>query len=118
MLSFYRRHRQNCKGNHAHNSRSSEYDERKKGWQRCECPIFVSGTLQGTFIRQNTGQWEWENARSEAIGYEQAKSWSGEPPQIVPANPDGGPHEAPEHRTEARPQTLCEWKQSEECTTM
>ena len=30
MLALYRRHRQNCKGDHAHNTRSSEYDERKK----------------------------------------------------------------------------------------
>ena len=56
MLALYRRHRQNCKGDHAHNTRSSEYDERKKGWKRCECPIFASGTLQGTFKRQSTGK--------------------------------------------------------------
>ena len=26
---------------------TSEFDERKKGWKRCECPIFASGTLSG-----------------------------------------------------------------------
>jgi len=30
-LSLYRRHRQECKGDHPHNSRTSEYEERKKG---------------------------------------------------------------------------------------
>ena len=44
-LALYRRHRQECKGGHRHNSRTSEYDERKKDWKRCECPIFVSGSL-------------------------------------------------------------------------
>jgi hypothetical protein len=54
-IAMYRRHRQYCKGGHAHNTRTSEYDERKKGWRRCECPIFVSGTLQDQFKRQNSG---------------------------------------------------------------
>src|ERR1039457_4552532 len=75
-LALYRRHRRDCKGGHPQNSRTSEYDERKRGWARCECPIFVSGTLQGTCKRQNTGRWQWEDARPLAISYEQAKSWS------------------------------------------
>jgi len=73
-VALYRRHRQNCKRGHEHNTRSSEYDERKKGWKRCECPIFVSGTLQGTFKRENTGQWEWEAAKPVAISCEGAGS--------------------------------------------
>ena len=75
-LALYRRHRRDCKGGHTENLRTSEYDERKRGWARCECPIFVSGTLQGTFKRQNTGRWQWADARPVAISYEQAKSWS------------------------------------------
>ena len=47
----------------AEESRTSEYDERKKGWKRCECPIMASGTLEKKFKRQTTGQWEWEAAR-------------------------------------------------------
>jgi hypothetical protein len=54
-LALYRRHRQNYKGKHPHNCRTSEYDERKKNWRRCECPIFVSGTIGKHFRRQNTG---------------------------------------------------------------
>ena len=80
-LALYRRHRRDCKGGHAESLRTSEYDERKRGWQRCECPIFVSGTLQGAFKRQNIGQWEWESARIVAFSYEQAKNWSGTIPE-------------------------------------
>ena len=72
---MYRRHRQYCKGGHAHNTRTSEYDERKKGWRRCECPIFVSGTLQDQFKRQNSGQWEWDAARALAGQFEAVGSW-------------------------------------------
>ena len=56
--SLYRRHRRECKGQHLHDQRTSEYEERKKGWKRCECPIFASGTLGKHFTRYNTGQWE------------------------------------------------------------
>jgi hypothetical protein len=73
-LALYRRHRQECKGGHPHNSRTSEYDERKKGWKRCECPIFASGTLHRKFRRHNTGQWEFESARAVAAALERAKS--------------------------------------------
>jgi integrase len=86
-LALYRRHRRDCKAGHAEELRTSEYDERKKGWKRCECPLFLSGTLQGTFKRQNTGQWEWENAKPIAISYEAAGNWSGtvpEPTKPVP----------------------------------
>src|SRR5690242_13897859 len=84
MLSLYRRHRQNCKGNHAHNSRTTEYDERKHGWKKCECPIFASGTLQGIFKRQNTAQWDWNAARAVTIAYEKASSWTGTPTEPIP----------------------------------
>ena len=83
-LALYRRHRRDCKGGHPQNSRTSEYDERKRGWARCECPIFVSGTLQGTFKRENTGRWQWEDARPLAISYEQAGNWES---QVSPAMP-------------------------------
>jgi integrase/recombinase XerD len=89
-LALYRRHRRDCKGGHPQNSRTSEYDERKKGWQRCECPIFVSGTLGGTFKRQNTGKWQWDDARPLILTYEQGKNWGTAPtpepqPKSVPA---------------------------------
>ncbi|HEY4089445.1 MAG TPA: tyrosine-type recombinase/integrase, partial [Bryobacteraceae bacterium] len=78
-LAMYRRHRQYCKGGHAHNTRTSEYDERKKGWRRCECPIFVSGTLHNQFKRQNSGHWEWNAARALAGQFEAVGSWDSQP---------------------------------------
>ena len=80
-LVLYRRHRRDCKAGHPEESRTSEYDERKKGWRRCECPIFVSGTLDGRFKRQNSGAWEWEPARSVCAGWEAVGNWSGERPK-------------------------------------
>ncbi|MGH9606397.1 MAG: tyrosine-type recombinase/integrase [Terracidiphilus sp.] len=74
-LSLYRRHRQECKAAYPHDFRSSEYDERRKGWKRCECPIFASGTLNRRFKRHNTGQWEFEAAHAVAAALERAGSW-------------------------------------------
>ncbi len=85
-LALYRRHRRECKAGHPEESRTSEYDERKKGWKRCECPIIASGTLQKRFRRQPTGHWEWDPARGVARALEAAGSWSGttaEPPSPV-----------------------------------
>src|SRR4051794_10957246 len=82
MLALYRRHRQNCKGNHPQNGRTSEYDERKKGWKRCECPISISGTLSGAFKRHNTGKWEWEDAQAVAAKFEVCGSWKAQTPGL------------------------------------
>jgi site-specific recombinase XerD len=76
-LALYRRHRLNCKGSHAQNSRTSEYDERKKNWRRCECPIFASGTLGKDFRRQNTGRRQWDEAKAVAREMETAGKWEG-----------------------------------------
>jgi integrase len=75
MLALYRRHRRECKAGHLEDSRSSEYDERKKGWKRCDCPVIASGSLAKKFRRQTTGQWEWEPARAAAVQWEAAGSW-------------------------------------------
>lgn len=37
-VSLPQRRRRECKPSHLRNSLSSEYDERKKGWKRCELP--------------------------------------------------------------------------------
>lgn len=63
-LHLYRRHRRDCKGSHPEDSRSSEFEERKKGWARCVCPIVASGTLAGKFKRRPTGHADWADARS------------------------------------------------------
>jgi integrase len=91
-LNLYRRHRRECKAGHPHQHLSSEFDERKRGWKRCECPIVVSGTLNKNFRRESTGKWEWDDARAIAAGIEAAGSWGSE---IIPRPeplPEAGPH--------------------------
>jgi integrase len=85
-LNIYRRHRRDCKAGHPEESRSGEFDERKKGWKRCSCPIFASGTLQGKFRRQTTGQWEWTPAKAVVAELDKLGSWNGEviAPQALP----------------------------------
>ena len=92
-LALYRRHRRGCKGGHAEELRTSEYDERKKGWTRCECPIFVSGSLGKTFRRQSTGRWEWNQAKAIVEQFEKAGNWGGTPavPASAPAEPPSPP---------------------------
>jgi integrase len=87
-LHIYRRHRRDCKAGHAEDSLSSEFDERKKGRKRCDCPITASGTLAKKYRRQSTGQWEWEAARAIVTSWEQAGEWGGgaptRPPKAAP----------------------------------
>jgi integrase len=77
-LNLYRRHRRECKGGYPENHISSDLDERRKNWRRCECPIFASGTLQGKFRRKSTGQWEWADAKAIAGKWESAANWDGQ----------------------------------------
>lgn len=91
-LNLYRRHRRDCKAGHLEELLSSEFDERKKGWKRCECPIFASGTLAKLYRRQSTGQWEWANAKTVTASWEAAGSWDGE------AKPIPQPVAEPTHR--------------------
>ena len=66
--------------------RTCEFNERRKGRKRCECPIFASGTLNRISPRQNTGQWEWEPAKLIAAKLETFGRWDGsnsEPPPII-----------------------------------
>ncbi len=82
-LNLYRRHRQGCEGGHAVDSRSGEFNERKKGWKRCACVIFISGTLDRKFARKATGTADWTEAHRIAETYLKAASWTGESPQSV-----------------------------------
>jgi integrase len=86
-LNLYRRHRQDCEAGHPADFRSGEFEERKKGWKRCACHIFVSGTIRRTFKRKDTGRSDWEQAREVASTWE-ASGWEGEtPPSPVPELP-------------------------------
>lgn len=85
-LTLYRRHRRECKSSHPEDSRTYEYDERRRGYKRCDCPIFVTGTLQGKRHRQSTGQWEFEAARAVVASIERAGAWT--PTQPTPPQPE------------------------------
>jgi hypothetical protein len=76
-LNLYRRHSEDCKAGRAPDSRTGEFEERKKGFTRCDCSIFASGTLKGSFKRRSTGVATW--AEAKAIVADQ-KSWDDEFP--------------------------------------
>lgn len=85
-LHLYRRHRPSCKL-HPAPCRSSEFEERKKGWIKCDCPITASGVFpSGEFSRKSTGEWEWDRARAVKDAWEK-----GEPPKGDGDLPSGGP---------------------------
>lgn len=80
-LNLYRRHKRKCKGGHRQDSRNGEFEERRKAWKRCDCPIFASGILQGTFQRRSTECWEWDAANKVA------QSWESSLPIPVTSSP-------------------------------
>jgi integrase len=89
-LNLYRRHRQECEGGHLEESRSGELEERKKGWKRCACFIFASGTLGGSFNRRYTGKTDWDEAKAITSAWEKAGSWKRTPaplPRPAPVEP-------------------------------
>jgi integrase len=76
-LTLYRRHRKECEGGHAEDSRSGEFEEGRRGWKKCGCLIHVSGTLAGRFSRRQTGKANWEEAKAAVAIWESARSWDG-----------------------------------------
>jgi integrase len=97
-LTLYRRHRKECEGGHAEDSRSGEFDEGRRGWKKCGCLIHVSGTLGGQFSRKQTGKANWEEAKAVAAVWESARSWDGRTKIEESATPSPDP-EAPERLT-------------------
>jgi site-specific recombinase XerD len=85
VLNLYRRHRLECEAGYPEESRSGEFEERKKSWKRCDCLIFASGTLKGKFKRKSTERSDWTEARSIAAVWEQAGSWGDAPKPADPA---------------------------------
>jgi integrase len=94
-LNLYRRHRKDCEAGRAEDSTSGEFTERAKGWKRCGCTIFVSGTLAGRFSRKHTGRTAWDDARAYAAAFEIAGAWDGKIAAAVP--PSGGEAPPPPH---------------------
>ena len=89
-LTLYRRHRLECEAGRPEDAKSGEWEERRKGWKRCDCVIHLSGTLDGKFSRRATTTSDWLEARQIADAYEKADSWTGKP-RVEPALPDHAP---------------------------
>lgn len=53
-LTLYRRHRLECEAGRPEDAKSGEWEERRRGWKRCDCVIHLSGTLDGKFSRRAT----------------------------------------------------------------
>lgn len=87
-VNRYRRHKLNCLGGHAWQSRSSELEERRKTWKRCDCSIHAPATLDRKFSRKSTGTADWELAREWARDVQAAGSWDANPvPRTAPEAP-------------------------------
>lgn len=78
-LNLYRRHREACEAGRAFDSRSGEFEERKRDWKRCGCLVFASGTLGRKFSRRSLNTDDWAKARELAGEFEKADSWAGQP---------------------------------------
>ncbi len=92
-MHLYRRHRRDCKAGHPEESTSGEFEERKKAWKRCDCPIFATASINKRRRRQSTNQWEWEAAKVVANEWEKSGTWTAAPAQpqqpviAEPSNP-------------------------------
>lgn len=89
-LTLYRRHRLECEAGHPEDAKSGEWDERRKGWKRCNCLIHLSGTLDRRFSRKSTGTSDWLKAREVADAYEKAGSWA-RTLEVAPPAPEPPP---------------------------
>ena len=86
-LNLYRRHREACEAGRAFDSRSGEFEERKRDWKRCGCLIFASGTLGRKFSRRSLHTDDWAKARELAREFEKADSWAARPAAPPPPEP-------------------------------
>jgi len=87
-VNLYRRHKPSCLGGHRWQSRSSELEERRKTWKRCDCLIHLSATIAGRFGRKATGTTEWDEARAYAADLVASGYWDG---QVAPRPPEPPP---------------------------
>jgi integrase/recombinase XerD len=85
-LNLYRRHGSHCPAGRTLHQRTYESDELRRGWKKCSCPIYTSGTLNAQFKRKNTERTNWSDAKATASEWEKAASWGGKPPSL-PAQP-------------------------------
>lgn len=85
-LNLYRRHGSHCAGGRALHDRTYEPDELRRGWRKCACPIYASGTLAGRFRRKNTESLGWVEAKAIVDEWQRTGSWDGAVERPVPAN--------------------------------
>ncbi len=75
-LNLYRRHQKGCEGGHAADSRSGEFEERRKGWKRCGCFYFrvrhPCRSIPSQVHRPISG---WDEARAKAAQLEALGAW-------------------------------------------
>lgn len=71
MLTLYRRHLKRC----------SKTDDRY--WKRCSCPMWVEGTVNGSYIRRSLHTASWERAQGLAHEIESADD-----PKTPPKKPE------------------------------
>jgi hypothetical protein len=55
-LNLYGRHGSHCPGGRRLHKMTYEADELRRGWRKCSCPIYASGTRGGRFRRRNTAK--------------------------------------------------------------
>jgi integrase len=76
-LNLYREHTGTCSQKRRvrlHNRKAEEAP--RFGWKRCDCPIYVSGTLRDGFRRKKTGCTTWPEAESRVQAWEAAGAWA------------------------------------------
>lgn len=83
-LNLYRRHGARCCGWHRLHQMTYEADEFRRGWRKCSCPIYASGTLGGRFRRRNTEQNTWTEAKEVAAEWQKAGSWDAKAKPVEP----------------------------------
>ncbi len=97
---MYRRHGKECERGRPEDTRTSEFDETRRGGKKCDCLIHVSGTLGGEFRRVQTGKANWDEAKAVVAEWQAAQSWDGQPKVVQ--NPPPPTTSAPEQQTIAR----------------
>jgi integrase/recombinase XerD len=85
-LNLYRRHSSHCIGGRPLHAMTYESDETRRGFKKCSCPIYASGTLNRQFKRKNTERDQWLEAKAVAAVWEDA-GWGGEVVLPAPAVP-------------------------------
>jgi len=83
-LNYHRRHGRNCEGKHPAGTYTSQSEERKKGWARCKCLIYASGSLDRIARRFATKQSDWQKAAELMAPYIAANSWRVAEPAAAP----------------------------------